>query len=354
MGTGGAAAGPAGRPGSGPFVHTVLGPVPAAELGWTDIHEHILCNLSPNAQPDPGSPQLLTAPVTVQCAGILSHNPLSMADNLVLSDEALAAEELAFCGKAGITAIVDPTTRQFGREPAALRRISNVAGIHLIASTGRYVQSFLPETERGRSVEDLEEEMLREVTEGMDGSGVRAGIIGELGTSEIIHPDEERTLVAAGRVNRRTGAPLMVHTDPHSRVAPRALALLERAGADLRRVSICHIDSSFLEKEYLEAILATGAFVELDTFGENFCLHPGYGPSDLDRIKMLLGLLDRGFVRQVMLGCDLCMKSRLHAFGGWGYDHLPTNVLPAMRRLGIGAADLEAMLRDNPARFLAF
>jgi phosphotriesterase-related protein len=335
-------------------VHTVRGPVSPEELGWTDIHEHVLCDLGRNAEADPAHPELLGARVTLESAGILSHNPLAMADNLVLSDEALAAAELAACRDAGIGAIVDPTTRHFGRDPAALRRIAEATGLHIVAATGRYVHGFLSPAEQARPVEELVEEMLREVTEGIDGSGVRAGIIGELGTSECIHADEARTLVAAARVSRRTGAPLMVHTDPHSRMALQALAVLERAGADPCRVSICHVDSSFLEEEYLEAILERGAFVELDTFGENFCLHPNYGPSDLDRIRLLCRLLDAGHARQVMLGCDLCMKSRLHAFGGWGYDHLPTNVLPAMRRLGIAASDLETLLRDNPARYLAF
>lgn len=335
-------------------VLTVLGPVPQSALGWTDIHEHILCDLSRNAEPDPDRPGLLGSRVTLQSTGILTHNPLAMADNLVLSDERLAGEEIAACRGAGIAAIVDPTTREIGRDAPALRRIAGATGLHIVASTGRYVHCFLSEAARARPVEDIEEEMLREILEGIGGSGVRAGLIGELGTSECIHPGEERTLVAAARVNRRTGAPVMVHTDPHARMATAALGVLERAGADPGKVSICHVDSSFLEEEYIEAVLATGASVELDTFGENFCLHPGYGPSDLDRIRLLCRLLDAGHVRQVMLGCDLCMKSRLHAFGGWGYDHLTTNVLPAMRRLGIGAPDIEVMLRDNPARFLAF
>ena len=89
------------------------------------------------------------------------------------------------------------------------------------------------------------------------------------------------------RVNRRTGVAVMVHTDPHARMALEALGVLESAGADLGRVSICHVDSAFLEEAYLDAVLATGASVELDTFGENFCLHPNYGPSDLDRIRLI-------------------------------------------------------------------
>jgi phosphotriesterase-related protein len=183
---------------------------------------------------------------------------------------------------------------------------------------------------------------------------VRAGIIGELGSSERIYPEEEAALQAAARVNRSLGVPLMVHTDPRSRLAPAALAMLEGAGADLGKVSICHLDSAFFEPQYYEAILDTGAYLEFDTFGENFCLHPNYGPSDLDRIKALCRLLERGWLRQILLGCDVCLKCRLHRYGSWGYDHLLTNVVPAMRRLGIGAAEIDTMLGENPGKYLAF
>jgi phosphotriesterase-related protein len=175
-----------------------------------------------------------------------------------------------------------------------------------------------------------------------------------LGTSSKIHPDEQKVLIAAARLNRSLGVPLMVHTDPQSRMAPAALSILERAGADLGKVSICHLDSAFFEPDYYEEILATGTYIEFDTFGENFCLHPNYGPSDLDRVKALCRLLERGYARQILLGCEVCMKSRLHRYGGWGYDHLLTNVVPAMRRLGIGTAQLDTMLRDNPSEYLAF
>jgi phosphotriesterase-related protein len=333
---------------------TVRGAVPASDLGITDIHEHILCDLSRNFEPTAAHPELRDARVTLETLGLLTHNPLAIPDNLVLSDEALAVKELAAYRRAGIGTVVDLTTEELGRNPLSLRRISEATGIHIITCTGQYIHSFLPEELRMRSVEQLEETMSREITVGIGETGVRAGIIGELGTSERIYPEEETSLRAAAHVNRLLGVPLMVHTDPQSRMAPAALSILESAGADLGKVSICHLDSAFFEPEYYEAILATGASIEFDTFGENFCLHPNYGPSDLDRIKALCRLLERGYVRQIMLGCDVCLKCRLHEYGGWGYDHLLTNVVPAMVRLGIGPAELDTMLRDNPREYLAF
>ena len=196
--------------------------------------------------------------------------------------------------------------------------------------------------------------MRREIEEGIGDTGVRAGIVGELGTSASIHPDEKKALIAAAHLHRSFGVPLMVHTDPHSRMAPSALSILEKAGADLGKVSVCHLDSAFFEPAYYDEILATGAYIGFDTFGENFCLHPNYGPSDLDRIKALCRLVDRGFAGQILLGCDVCLNSRLHRYGGWGYDHLLTNVVPAMRRLGLGTAELAAMLEESPSVYLAF
>jgi phosphotriesterase-related protein len=204
------------------------------------------------------------------------------------------------------------------------------------------------------SVEALQEEMQKEIREGIDESGVRAGVIGELGSSEQLHPEERRGLVAAARVNSTLGVPVIVHTEPKARIAVEILEELSKNGADLSKVSLCHMDSDFMEIDYHESILKTGANIEFDTFGENFCLHPNYGPSDLDRVKSLCTLLAKGYAAQLMLGCDICLKCRLHAYGGWGYDHLLSNVIPTMKRLGISDEEIETMLIQNPREFLDF
>jgi phosphotriesterase-related protein len=335
-------------------VITVRGPIEAAELGVTDIHEHILCDFSRNHEPDPARPELAKARVGFDTIGLLTHNPLAIPDNLILEDEQLAVAELTTYRSAGVRSVVEVTTRELGRDPLALRRISEATGLHIVACTGHYIHDFLPPGHAKKSVDELAESMSREILEGIDDSGVRAGIVGELGTSERIYPEEERALRAAARVNRSLGVPLMVHTDPQSRMALEALEILRSEGADPAKVSICHTDSAFLEDTYLEAILATGAFIELDTFGENFCLHPNYGPSDLDRVKLLARLIDRGYVRQIMLASDVCLKCRLHAYGGWGYDHLLANAVPAMRRYGITDEDLDTLFVANPQRYLDF
>jgi phosphotriesterase-related protein len=136
-------------------VRSVTGDVPPADLGITDIHEHILCDFSRNFEPDAAHPELRDARVTLQTLGLLTHNPLAIADNLVLSDEALAVEELAAYRRAGIGTVVDLTTEELRRDPLALRRISEATGIHIVTCTGQYIHSFLPGELRRRSLEQI-------------------------------------------------------------------------------------------------------------------------------------------------------------------------------------------------------
>jgi phosphotriesterase-related protein len=335
-------------------VMTVKGEISSKDLGITDIHEHILSDFSRNhePQPDPEGTGLADQELGIDNLGIVTQNPMAIRDNLVLNDEDVAARELAEFKKAGGKTIVDPTTAELGRNPIALRNISRQLDIHIVTCTGHYIQAYHDASTHTMSEQGLTDRMLEEVTVGIGDTGVRAGIIGELGTSDRIYPDEEKVLRAAAAVYRRTGTPIMVHTDPQSRNAPQAIDILRKAGANPAKISICHLDSNFFEEEYYEAILSAGANIEFDTFGEHFCLHPNYGPSDLDRIKALRRLIDAGFADRIMLGNDICLKCRLHRYGGWGYDHLLKNVVPAMKRLGLGDDSLKVMLEENPRRFL--
>lgn len=333
---------------------SVTGEISAKDIGITYIHEHILCDFSKNHEPLPGAEgeTLAGQPVSIENLGVITQNPLAIKDNLVLSDKDAALSELAFFKKAGGRTIVDLTTVELGRDPVALRNIARLLDMNIVTCTGHYIQSFKDASVKRLSIEEIADHMLKEITSGIDNTGIRAGIMGELGTSEKIYPDEEKVLLAAAMVNKKTGVPIMVHTDPQKRIAKEAVRILLKKEVNPQKISICHMDSNFFEDSYYREVLSTGVSIEFDTFGEHFCLHPNYGPSDLDRIKALRKLIDAGFVNQIMLGNDVCLKCRLRKYGGWGYDHLLTNVLPAMKRQGITDEQIETMLVVNPRRYL--
>jgi phosphotriesterase-related protein len=335
-------------------VMSVTGEISAKDIGTTSIHEHILCNFIKNHEPLPGreGKALTGQQVSVENLGVITQNPLAIKDNLVLSDENAAKSELAFFKKAGGRTIVDLTTVELGRDPVALKNIARSLDINIVTCTGHYIHSFKDSRVRHLSIEEIVDHMMKEITSGIDNTGIRAGIMGELGTSEKIYPDEEKVLLAAANVNRTTGVPIMVHTDPQNRIATEAVRILLNKEVNPQKISICHMDSNFFEETYYREVLSKGVYIEFDTFGEHFCLHPNYGPSDLDRIKTLRKLINEGFVDHIMLGNDVCLKCRLRRYGGWGYDHLLTNVVPAMKRWGITDKQINTMLVENPRRYL--
>jgi phosphotriesterase-related protein len=235
--------------------------------------------------------------------------------------------------------------------PEASRRLARELGLSIVGATGFYRHAFHPPWVEGMSVEAIESLLLGELTEGMDGTDVRAGLIGELGTTaDAITPREERVLTAAGRVQRRSNVAVYVHTEGRREVVLRAIGILVGQGADPAKVHICHVH----ESPWWEDIVATGASVGLDGFGSTFSVdsETTMNPNDQARIDALKRIFDAGHGSRVLMSNDICMKMRLHRYGGWGYDHIQTNLWPFLRQAGFSDADLDLLFVDNPRRLL--
>ena len=247
--------------------------------------------------------------------------------------------------------MIDPTPIGLGRKPEALRRLSVELGMHVVGATGYYRDKFHPPEVAAMTVAEIENVIYREVAEGMDETDVRAGLIGELGTSgKQITPSEEKVLIAAARVHRETKTPIMVHTEGVRETVLRALALLERNGADIGKVHICHVNRARWWKD----VVSRGATIGLDCFGSIFSIdsETAMNPTDQARIEDLREIFDSGHGDKVLVSNDICMKMRLHKYGGWGYDHIQTNLYPFLHRAGFTDAELRVLFEENPRRFL--
>jgi phosphotriesterase-related protein len=141
----------------------------------------------------------------------------------------------------------------------------------------------------------------------------------------------------------------MVHTEGVRETVLRALALLERNGAELERVHICHVNRARWWKD----VASRGATIGLDCFGSAFSIdsETAMNPTDQARIDDLREIFDSGHGDKVFVSNDICMKMRLHKYGGWGYDHIQTNLYPFLRQAGFTDADLDTIFRENPRRF---
>ena len=320
------AAQPPGVPGpSRGRVQTVLGPVDPAALGWVLPHEHT--------------------------AIALWHIPGRWDYWELRRDEPVILEELAAFRAAGGGAIVDLTLDGVGRDPAWLAGLARSTGLHVVMGAGWYRGAHYPAealVDR-RTVDELADVIVRDATVGVGESGIRAGIIGEIGTDKPwLSAQEERVHRAAARAARRTGLAITTHA-VQSAVGLAQLDVFEAEGADLSRVVVGHADSH-PDPAYHRAIVGRGATVEFDFLGMAFTPLERHGEGRL--VELLCDLLAAGHVERVLLSQDVCHDSQLRRYGGNGYAYLADTFLPRLREAGVSDEEIRTMTVDNPRRLL--
>ena len=339
-------------------VKTVCGELSAKELGTVTSHEHVLLDLTAfyQALPVEGIEDPATQKVEMWNLGILSRDCYALKDNLLLDSEELAIKELNYFKRAGGDTIVDASLPGIGRDAKALKRISEKTGLNIIMGTGFYVGETHPKELDSMTEREIADLMVKELNEGID--GICAGYIGEIGISEIFDDKERRVLRAAAIASLDTGAAINVHINPWTTNGIEASDILLNAGVPANKICISHIDVEN-RVEYIYELLKKGVYVEFDNFGKEYYIrrevrNSGYGlfVHDTDRVSLLKKMIDDGFVKQILLSCDLCLKNLTHTYGGWGYDHVLKNIVPMMEDEGITNEQIHTMLKANPARWL--
>jgi phosphotriesterase-related protein len=352
-------------------VISVLGAVPASELGMTMMHEHCLIDQSSwFVEYEEASPMRgYECPVEMAILADLRRRPFSTTrDNLRLNDVAVAAAELEHFRRAGGSTVVDVTSYGLGRDPLALQELARASGLNIVMGTGFYVENAHPGWVRKMTSDELADLMIAELLEGVGDTGVRAGVIGEVGTTGIpkgtgrrkigpITPEEEKVLRAAASASLATGAAVSVHLDP---IEPRAAAvvvdILESEGLAPNRIILDHMDQ-VEDIDYHLAMAARGVFVEFDSLGRDHVAEEWgsdfFWGHDSWRLRFLVLLIEAGHADQLLLSQDISMKIDLRRYGGVGYAHVLRNIVPSLRALGIGQEIIDGILIDNPARALA-
>lgn len=293
-------------------VMTVLGPVPASDLGRTMPHEHVVCS------------------------------ELGMGEG-PLNDLEGAIADLRVLKKVGGGAIVDLTTEGLGRRPDLLRRASEQSGVHIVMGAGWYRESFYPEDFNRVSVDELTERLLTDIAAGTD--GVRPGVIGEIGADHsYLSGVEERVLRACGRAQRETGLGIILHA-VMSEVGAWQLDVLEDEGVDLRRVGVGHCDL-YPDVEYHARLAERGAFVMYDT--QSF----PHGEITASRVANAAEMVRRGYGSQLLISHDVCTPSGRLAGGGPGYSRTITELRPELIAAGVPSDTVEQIMAVNPWRLL--
>lgn len=313
-------------------VQTVCGPVDADRLGFTLVHEH----------------------VAASSAGILRSWP-----ELFGGREALVARATRVLTEArgnGVGTIVDATTFDLGRDAELLAEVSAASGVHIVAATGHWVD--VSATMAARSVEQLTDLFIRDLTIGIDGTAIRAGII-KIASDAAISPFEERVLTAATRASGATGAPILTHTAAAHRTGDQQAALFERLGQDPDRVAIGHSDDS-ADVEYLTGLLERGYWLAFDRIPNGALAEYG-GQSVDDRLEMTARLVDLGHGDRILLAHDDPIwagllthedQQRHQESNPHSLSFIATVALPRLRALGVTDDAIQQLTIDNPRRWL--
>jgi phosphotriesterase-related protein len=339
---------------------TVLGPVAGEALGITLPHEHLLIDFAVMFEEPAAASQkgLAHQSVSLENIGWVRQNFNANLDNLRLLDEETARSEALLFQQAGGQTMVDPTNRSLARDPCALARIARATGLHVIMGSGYYVAAAHPSDMDRRSVDDIAREIIGDVKDGVGDTGIRAGLIGEIGCTWPWTENEKKVVRAAVIAQRETGAPLMIHPGRHEQAPMEILELVRSEGGDLSRTIMCHIDRTIADERRVRDLAATGCFLEYDLFGLETSWYP-YNPdfdmpNDGGRMRHILGLIEAGHMRQILMSHDIAYKSSLTRYGGYGYHHLLVNVVPRLRRKGLDDTALRTLLVENPMRAMVF
>jgi phosphotriesterase-related protein len=307
------------------YVQTVLGRIDPSDLGLTLPHEH------------------------TQCA--LWHIENRWDYFQLARDEPVILAELERFRAAGGRSLVDLTLPGIGRDPAWLAGIAQASGLNIVMGSGWYRTAYYPPEALidRRSVDDLADELVREADDGVGDTGVRPGIIGEIGTDKPwVSAAEERVHRAAARAARRTGRSITTHS-VLSPVGLAQLQVFEEEGLDPGRVVIGHSDSYPVLDHYLE-IIRRGASIEFDFLGMPFTAVERHGEGRI--VELLQELLSRGHADRVLLSQDVCNDAQLSRYGGHGYTYLAERFLPRLRQAGVSDAEIDTMTIANPRRLL--
>ena len=347
-------------PVEGARIQTVLGPIRPEELGVTLTHEHLLCDISMFYTPEDRATvqEFFTQPVSLETLGRIRHYGLPNADNVRLTDVSAAVEEVMLYQQYGGDSLVDVSSIGSGRDAVGLARISRATGVHIIMGSSFYLQEVHPPGTESRSEEDLVGQMVREVTEGVEGTRIKAGIIGEVGCSWPLRDSERKVLAAAGRAQQVTGAPVTIHPGRDEKAPFEIMEILGKVGARPEGIIMGHIDRTVFQRSILREIAQSGCYLEWDLFGTEqsyYIANPGIDmPNDAKRMDDIAWIVAEGYGDKVLVAHDICEKARLNRYGGHGYHYLLAHIVPRMRARGFHEDTIRAVLVENPRKVLTF
>jgi phosphotriesterase-related protein len=339
-------------------VQTVTGPVPSDALGLVLPHEHLFNDLSGvlDAPSYEFSKPLVGQQVTASAAAALRHDPYCCFDNLSAKPVDDVLREVAAFQATGGGTVVDATSSPaIGRDPVRLHETSRRSGVHVVMGCGAYLERFEGPRITAAAVEAQAQAIGDELTHGVAHSGIRPGLIGEIGVSPDFTPAERASLRAAALAQaNHPHVPLMVHLPGWQRRGHEVLDLvLDEAGVAPDRVVLAHMDPSSGDAGYQDSLADRGVWLEFDMIGMDITFpHEGASPRAETTADGVARLTAHGYAGQLLLSHDLFLKQMWTRHGGNGLTFVPTVFAEMLRTRGVDQDLIRGLTHHNPARML--
>ena len=334
------------------MITTVLGEIDENELGVVSSHEHIFIDMRNCVDITGNEPKIFHEKFKAEYRAEVHLDPYAILDNALQDGIENAVYELEYFKAFGGNTIIDCTLDEIGRNPLALQEVAKRTGVNIIAGCGHYYHKAHAPYVKDATVAQLAEEIRCDILQGIKGTDIKAGIIGEIGTSAVISDDEKKVLTSAGIVGAETNKAIHIHTDLYTENGFEIIDILTREGVKTEKICIDHIDV-WLRPDYIRRLLDKGVYVEFDNFGKEFFVSKERRFAyDLERVQLLKRLLDEGYGKQILVCNDICLKSMWKQYGGLGYAHILRGVKQMALENGIDENTYLSLLRDNVKNFI--
>lgn len=298
------------------MIRTILKDIPKEELGKTMCHEHFIIDLDR-----------------------VRHDGVSMIETV---EEVVPEIEIMM--ELGVKSTVEVSTIDLGRDVNKLKEISLKTGLNIICSTGYYLSEYHPECLNDMTADEIKDIYVKELTEGIDGTDIKAGIIAEIASSPNgFVKNEKKILEAAGLASKEVGCAVSTHTGRKN--AMETIDILLSTGMDSDKIIIGHQDL-IDDTEYHLSLLKRGVNIAFDTCGKT-----SYMP-DETRAKNMLAIIKAGYGDHIMVSDDVSRRSYFVSNGGVGYLAAYKTVLPMLETLGASKEDILKITTLNPQRIL--
>lgn len=297
------------------MIQTVKGAIQPEKMGITMSHEHLCVDLS----------------------------RVRLNDDSTFGYSDLVINEINLAKNLGVNTFVEVTCNDMGRNAEQLVQLSDACNVNIIASTGFYLDEYHSAKVKNASVEEIAAVFVRDLTEGIDGTSIKAGVIGEVASSKVMTESERRVLTASAVAAKDVGCAITTHCQ-NGLLGKEQASIFLKTGMDPKKVILGHIDLSD-DLLYMCELMDQGFNIAFDTIGKVTYL------SDEKRVENLKYLVEKGYSDQIVLSQDISRKSYFSINPNYGgYTAVLKQFVPRLLKLGVQEEDINKMLISNPQR----